>query len=468
MALVDIALDLQIVICSFLHPSDILTLRNTCKTLQLVTRKRIVWIDALRRVCVENTLFLPSFPMPDMSDAELEQAAMAPRRWIELSASLSTQRSRAILSPTATRTIDSPFPNNPWDAIVDLVPGGRYVVSSSTSGLGVWDLGYKSSADCKLIAFVEAEAGINCGDVHATPDGMGLVILLILVHCTFYEIYPQSEAPQLTQIARLDFEQPYFGHHYYVSADKMIWYHFHRHEILFTVWDYRLNASVTFAAQVDVDKIENSVEVLATQTAIIVLYEEAILIWAIPPLSPQTPNFYDKDHPQFLPLFTIPFPHGPAVTFEWRTMSSWYIGSSQPLYFDKVYEGGTQVQCFKIVIKPDLSDATLHIIYTLPIAPDVCIPLQSMSQGVSASGDTWTQPFYLPSIWALTALFLAPLYLPFLPDKLEIPNLSFGTPGLSLEGAKERSERELTYSMVQEKVHFKFVATSQEGLIASH
>ncbi|KAF8801205.1 hypothetical protein BYT27DRAFT_7115713 [Phlegmacium glaucopus] len=177
MALVDIALDLQIVICSFLHPSDILVLRNTCKTLQLVTRQRIVWVDALRRVCLENILFLPSFPMLDMSDAVLEQAAMAPRRWIELSTSLSTQGS-SVLSPTVTRIIDNPFPTNLGnDAIVSLVPGGRYMVISSSKGLGVWDLGYTSSADCKLIASVEVEANLKSGDVHATPDGMGLVIL---------------------------------------------------------------------------------------------------------------------------------------------------------------------------------------------------------------------------------------------------------------------------------------------------
>ncbi|KAF8812844.1 hypothetical protein BYT27DRAFT_7159010, partial [Phlegmacium glaucopus] len=211
MALVDIALDLQIVICSFLHPSDILILRNTCKTLQLVTRQRTVWIDALRRVCLENTLFLLSFPMLDMSDAELEQAAMAPRRWIELSTSLSTRKSRAILSPTMTRIIDNPFPTNLGnDATINLVPGGRYMVISSSKGLGVWDLGYTSSAGCKLIASLEVEANLKSGDVHATPDGMGLVILshLTLVHCAFYEIYPQSEVPQLTQIARLDFEPP--------------------------------------------------------------------------------------------------------------------------------------------------------------------------------------------------------------------------------------------------------------------
>ena len=34
-------------------------------------------------LCLDNTLFLPSFPIADMTVAELEHAAMGPRRWIE-------------------------------------------------------------------------------------------------------------------------------------------------------------------------------------------------------------------------------------------------------------------------------------------------------------------------------------------------------------------------------------------------
>ena len=57
---------------------------KTCKALELATRQRIVWVTVLHRVCLENTLFLPSFPIPDMSDLELERTTMAPRRWFKL------------------------------------------------------------------------------------------------------------------------------------------------------------------------------------------------------------------------------------------------------------------------------------------------------------------------------------------------------------------------------------------------
>ncbi|KAF8801190.1 hypothetical protein BYT27DRAFT_7342089 [Phlegmacium glaucopus] len=376
MALVDIGLDLQMIICTFLHPSDILSLRKTCKTLQLATRQRLIWIDALHRVCLENTLFLPSFPIPDMSDVELERAAIAPRRWIELSASFSTEGvsgSEARLSPTATRIINDPFENGPEGGSANtkliIVPGGRYMVVYSRNGLGIWDLGYMSSADCKLIALLGPEASSHLGDVHATPDGMGLVIFLLRRYknnCSCYEIYPQSETPQLTQIAHLDFA---YSRYRYILSDNIIWYTPLPHEIIFRVWDYRLNASVSFTAEVDVAKVDYNMRVLITKTAIVVLHEEGIWIWAIPPLA-QPANFDHENLARLPPLIRLKFPDGLALHPEpptWITMSSWYFGSSQPLYFDMVHAGHLRLQRFKLIIKPDLSDATLHFINTLQL-----------------------------------------------------------------------------------------------------
>ncbi|KAF8801207.1 hypothetical protein BYT27DRAFT_7198526 [Phlegmacium glaucopus] len=379
MALVDIGLDLQIIICTFLHPSDILSLRKTCKTLQLATRERLIWIDALHRVCLQNTLFLPSFPIPDMSDMELERAAIAPRRWIELSASFSTQGfsgSEARLSPTATRIINDPFENGPEGrdhcANLILVPGGRYMVGYSRDGLRVWDLGYMSSADCKLIASLGPGDISHLGDVHATPDGMGLIIFLLRRYknnCCCYEIYPQSETPQLTQIAHLDFAQSH-PRYRYILSDNIIWYAALPNEIIFRVWDYRLNASVSFTAEVDKAMLHyDNMRALMTKTAIAILHQEGIWIWAIPPLA-QPANLDCENLAQLPPLIRLKFPDGVALhpePPEWRILSSWYFGSSQPLYFDMVHARHLQLQRFKLIIKPDLSDATLHLINTLQL-----------------------------------------------------------------------------------------------------
>ena len=182
-------LDLQITICTFLHPSDILELRKvchqpiiiesfgclrhikTCKALELATRQRIVWVAALHRVCLDNSLFLPSFPIPDMSDLELERAAMAPHRWTELCGSGVFQGRRVSKKMyPRTRIIK--------DAVKSLfiVPGGRFMVTAG-NGVSVWDLGYVSTVECKLVASVGLGDHFEFCVVQATLDGKGLVIL---------------------------------------------------------------------------------------------------------------------------------------------------------------------------------------------------------------------------------------------------------------------------------------------------
>ena len=124
LTLANTPLYIQITICLFLHPSDILALHkglppHTTQGMSLIniesfvclrqiiiielvaTRKRIVWVSALHRacVCLDSTLFLPSSPIPDMTDLELERAAMFPHRWIELCAG------RSIPMTPATRRL---------------------------------------------------------------------------------------------------------------------------------------------------------------------------------------------------------------------------------------------------------------------------------------------------------------------------------------------------------------------------
>jgi hypothetical protein len=110
---------------------------------------------------------------------------------------------------------------------------------------------------------------------------------------------------------------------------------------------------------------------MATKTAVIFLREEAILIWAIPPLSHQPPDFFDLNPTHIPPLFTIPFPDGIELHSElilWNTMSSWYFGSSQPLYFDALCQD-SKLHRFQILLKPDLSTASLHVINASELTP---------------------------------------------------------------------------------------------------
>ena len=115
-----------------------------------------------------------------MSDLEIEKAAMGPRRWIELCGAYERQHLKdpsAILCPRSTKIINDLVPTERHTKFF-LVPGGRYLVRSTPSGISVLDLGYASSGDCKLIASVGVDFSVvPDGDkVQATPDGMGLTI----------------------------------------------------------------------------------------------------------------------------------------------------------------------------------------------------------------------------------------------------------------------------------------------------
>jgi len=104
---------------------------------------------------------------------------------------------------------------------------------------------------------------------------------------------------------------------------------------------------------------------MATKTAIIVLSKEGILIWAIPPLSPQPLDFLDHNATHIPSLLRIACPdvvlRHPGF-MSWNTISYWYFGSSQPLYFDILLD--STLHRFKIIVKPDLYDTALHFINT--------------------------------------------------------------------------------------------------------
>ena len=108
-----------------------------------------------------------------MSDFELERAAIAPSRWLKLCNAFQkhSNDSIAMLDPRTTRLIEDDESTQYF-----IVPGGRYMVTAG-EGLYVWDLGYVSTFECRLVASVELGNEIFLLEVQATPDGKGLVIL---------------------------------------------------------------------------------------------------------------------------------------------------------------------------------------------------------------------------------------------------------------------------------------------------
>ncbi|TRM59906.1 hypothetical protein BD626DRAFT_539108 [Schizophyllum amplum] len=144
--------DVLINIQGFLKPSDIIALRQTSRALRDATLHRTVWINALRSVIDANNIFPPTFPLRQMSIAELEHAALAPRRFFTLASrrgvlpgagkKIATVSRRAVLLKMAS---DLP----PTDAInaasIRLLPGGRYLIAHTHHVIHLYDLGYSLS-----------------------------------------------------------------------------------------------------------------------------------------------------------------------------------------------------------------------------------------------------------------------------------------------------------------------------------
>ncbi|KAH8833054.1 hypothetical protein DL96DRAFT_703476 [Flagelloscypha sp. PMI_526] len=118
---------------------DILHVRATCRRLQRVSRERIVWIEALRNLCAEMELLVPSFPMERMSPEQLEYAASCHVRFRGLSkAFFSHPGHEQIPLSGIVRTINWPTPFR----ALHIIPGGRYLITMTETTLQLWDLGF--------------------------------------------------------------------------------------------------------------------------------------------------------------------------------------------------------------------------------------------------------------------------------------------------------------------------------------
>lgn len=155
------------------------------------TSQMIVWIDALRQMCIENSVFRPTFPLADMTLAELEYATMAPFKWLAVAARESDSpealagRSR-FLSPVPSETDASESDEMPEEDDFDvrwlfLVPGGRFLITFSWRWIIVWDLGFSPYRSRGALSKAIARTKVPLHSlylVHASPDGQGLYILI--------------------------------------------------------------------------------------------------------------------------------------------------------------------------------------------------------------------------------------------------------------------------------------------------
>jgi len=157
------------------------------------TSTRIIWINALERMCFENTVYLPTFPATDMSLRDLEYATLSPVscELMARSGMLSARASHTIDISSIQPIVDS-LPDSPSGSY--LIPGGRYLILLQHNRLTLWDLGHVSGStfhmkdgSCQLVASVVT----NCVSFTAHPSPDGLTIRIATCHFHFYSfLYP--------------------------------------------------------------------------------------------------------------------------------------------------------------------------------------------------------------------------------------------------------------------------------------
>ena len=107
---------------------------------------------------------------------------------------------------------------------------------------------------------------------------------------------------------------------------------------------------------------------------IIVLCNDKVLIWGIPPLSPHPPDLLNNNPTPISPLLKTSLPNDITRNSKyilWEGILDWYAGSSQSIHLgvsDRFLD--LTIHNVEIVIKPDLSDISLYVINTCQLAPN--------------------------------------------------------------------------------------------------
>ena len=141
---------------------------------------RPLWVKLLHLTCEQYAFFKPTFPMDKMTVSELKHAVTAPSRFHRF-VSISDLMGSIVL-PFQTRihpfrrTADSDTYPLHVDFFV-LVPGGRFLITSGSSSIYLWDLGYNMRQFIEPFPLSGQLDGYLIA-VAPTSDGRELLVLL--------------------------------------------------------------------------------------------------------------------------------------------------------------------------------------------------------------------------------------------------------------------------------------------------
>ena len=139
-------------------------------------------MNAFRNVSIAQGVFLPSFPVEQMSLDDLEHAALSPRR---LRARFQkADRTTPFLTHRVTPHSQGGDLAPNLILTVNLVPGGRFLVTSDRKGeLHLWDIGYNVGGHMKMfpiatLAGSEARPGSHVDHIRPASNSDSLYVFI--------------------------------------------------------------------------------------------------------------------------------------------------------------------------------------------------------------------------------------------------------------------------------------------------
>ncbi|PPQ77790.1 hypothetical protein CVT26_005385 [Gymnopilus dilepis] len=192
-----LAVDLILRILHFLRPSDIISLRKTCKTLLDITKLRTVWISALRSVMIRHSIPEDTCPMEEMTLPLLEHVALAPYRLLTLLARSDGETvlplAIRVLSPRVTNAEKDEYGIDDNGGLYDsfVESSGRFLASLSAyqsfTLFTVWDLGFCANDLIKPIARYRESASVTLflDGFNPGPQGSGVFFLVTTNESSF-------------------------------------------------------------------------------------------------------------------------------------------------------------------------------------------------------------------------------------------------------------------------------------------
>lgn len=125
---------------------------QTCKQLHKALSDIGIWKAALRELCRREHLFEPSFPIEEMEVQDLQRAALGPALWknkVHRHAKLGSDHPLPHIERSFGGDYEPGLSRRTPFRQVHIVPGGRYLISTSAKFITLWDLGSPTPALCR-------------------------------------------------------------------------------------------------------------------------------------------------------------------------------------------------------------------------------------------------------------------------------------------------------------------------------